>query len=291
MKDKRSKLNNYVELTKPKVTLLNLLVGITCFALASFPSVDWYKLALFSLMGYMAAGGCGALNCVLDRDIDMLMSRTSSRAIPSGDVDAKKALIFGILLIAGGLVFSYFLFNPLTALMIVLGIIFYLPVYTVLLKRSSPLNVIIGGAAGCFAGLSGWTAVANSLTLAPLLISALDFLWTPGHLWGLAIKRMSEYKKAGIPMLPVSIGIRRAGQVTFLLNISTMLFSLLPAILGFAGLTYGILAVSVGGWFVFESRRLLICPSEAIGFRVFLVSMPYLAILMAGLLLDRQLRF
>jgi protoheme IX farnesyltransferase len=110
---------------------------------------------------------------------------------------------------------SYVLFNALTAAMIILGTAFYLIIYTVWLKRASPLNVVIGGFAGCFAALSGWTATANTPSLVPILVAMLDFLWTPGHLWGLAIKKVKEYKKAGVPMLPVKIGTAKAAQVVF----------------------------------------------------------------------------
>ena len=186
----------YFELTKPKVTLLNLLVGVTCFILAAYPTLDWLKLAAFSLVGYLAAGGCGVLNSVYDRDVDKLMIRTSKRAIPAGHITKNKALTFGIAMIAVSFVSSYYFFNPLTFLMLALGLVFYLLVYTIWLKRASPWNVVIGGFAGCFAALSGWTAAVNTISLVPLLVSTLDFLWTPGHLWGLAMKKMKEYKSS-----------------------------------------------------------------------------------------------
>ena len=122
------------------------------------------------------------------------------------------------------LAYPLLFFNPLTAYMIGLGAAFYLIVYTVWLKRISPWNVVIGGFAGCFAALSGWTAAVNTVSLLPLLVAMVDFLWTPGHLWGLAIKKMNEYKAAGIPMLPVTVGITRASQIVFGLNVLTVAF-------------------------------------------------------------------
>jgi heme o synthase len=148
-------ISKYIELTKPKVTLLNLLVGVTCFALAAFPSVDPLKLLVFAFAGYLACGGCGAINCFYDQDTDKLMQRTSKRAVPSGTISPLSALLFGSVLTAAGIGISYFFFNALTALMMILGAAFYLAVYTVLLKRTSSLNVVIGGLAGCFAALSG----------------------------------------------------------------------------------------------------------------------------------------
>ena len=129
------KIDKYIELTKPKVTLLNLLVGIACFVLAAFPAISWFKLVLFCVAGYLAAGGCGALNCVYDGKIDRLMPRTSKRAIPSGDVSAKNALVYGLALTLAGVAMVYFFFNVLTVMLIVMGLVFYLPVYTVMLKR------------------------------------------------------------------------------------------------------------------------------------------------------------
>jgi heme o synthase len=285
----KPKIEKYLELTKPKVTLLNLLVGATCFTLAAFPLVNPLKLAVFALAGYFACGGCGVLNCVYDQSVDKLMLRTSKRAIPIGAVSSGAAMLFGSALTGAGIIISYVAFNALTALMMVLGTVFYLVVYTVWLKRTSSWNVVIGGIAGCFAALSGWTASANALSLLPLLISAVDFLWTPGHLWGLAIKKVKEYKKAGIPMLPVTFGLKKAAQIIFIFNISTIVFSLLLPLFSLTSIIYSLFAVSLGIWFTFESRKLVVAPSEKQGFRVFMASMPYLACLMVGLLADKFL--
>ncbi len=141
-------------------------------------------------------------------------------------------------MIALSFVFSYFFFNPLTVFMLGLGTAFYLIIYTVWLKRISPWNVVIGGFTGCFAGLSDWTAAMNTLSLMPLLVAMLDFFWTPGHLWGLAIKKMKEYKKVGIPMLPVTAGISKASKVVFLLNVFFVAFSFLLSLSRLTGTVY-----------------------------------------------------
>ncbi len=287
----RNSLAGYLELTKPKVTLLNLLVGATCFVLAALPTIDWAKLFLFLAAGYLACGGCGALNCVCDQDLDRLMQRTSKRVIPTGEVAPVNAIFFGSALTLAGIALSYFFFNALTALMMILGGVFYLGVYTMVLKRRSSWNVVIGGFAGCFAALSGWTAAANSLSLVPLLISSVDFLWTPGHLWGLAIKKIKEYKRAGVPMLPVTSGLSHAAKFVFAFNVATVVASVTLPILGAAGLIYLVFAVFAGTWFTMESRKLLYSPSEERGFKVFLASMPYLALLMIGLVADKLLLF
>jgi protoheme IX farnesyltransferase len=283
----KEKIGKYLELTKPKVTLLNLLVGVTCFLLAAYPTVDFLKLAAFSIVGYLAAGGCGVLNSVYDEDVDKLMTRTSKRAIPSGYITSTKALTFGAALIVSSFVFSYIFFNPLTFLMLALGLVFYLPIYTIWLKRTSPWNVVIGGFAGCFAGFAGWAAAAGTLSLMALLVGALDFIWTPGHLWGLAIKKIREYKTAGIPMLPVKVGLSKAALVVFVLNVVTVAISFLFPLLGLTGAVYLGFAIFAGSGFLFQNRGLLFSASEANGFKAFIASMPYLALLMIGLILDK----
>ena len=283
----KTKIGDYLELTKPKVTLLNLLVGVACFVLAAFPELNWFKLALFSVVGYLAAGGCGVLNSAYDQDIDKLMARTSRRAIPAGHVATNRAIVFGVAMIAVSLGLSIFFFNPLTALMIGLGTAFYLFIYTVWLKRISPWNVVIGGFAGCFAGLSGWTAAVNTLSLMPLLVAMLDFLWTPGHLWGLAIKKVKEFEKAEIPMLPVTAGIGNASKIVFLLNVITVAFSFTVPLLHLTGTVYLVVAFAAGAMFLFQNRELLVNVSEMAGFKVFVASMPYLACLMLGLIIDK----
>jgi protoheme IX farnesyltransferase len=287
MNSAREKFGKYLELTKPKVTLLNLLVGVTCFLLAAYPTVDWLKLAAFTIVGYLAAGGCGVLNSVYDRDVDKLMARTSKRAIPAGNISTAKALTFGTVLIGTSFSFSYFFFNPLTFLMLVLGLFFYLAIYTVWLKRTSSWNVVIGGFAGCFAGFAGWAAAAGTLSLMALFVGALDFLWTPGHLWGLTMKKIRDYTIAGIPMLPVKVGLSKAGLVVFVLNVVTVAFSFLFPLFGLTGTVYLGFAVLTGGGFLFQNRSLLFSSSEASGFKVFIASMPYLALLMLGLILDK----
>jgi len=278
-----------MELTKPKVTLLNLLVGVTCFILAAYPAVDWLKIIVFSIAGYLAAGGCGVLNSVYDKDIDKLMPRTSKRAIPAGHMPIRKAAFLGIAMLFSGVALSYFFFNMLTVLMIGLGVIFYLLIYTVWLKRVSTWNVVIGGFAGCFAALSGWTAAVNTLSLLPLLVAMLDFLWTPGHLWALAIKRIKEYRNARVPMLPVKVGINKASRIVFWSNILTVSFSLLFPLAHLTGIIFTFILLASGTTFIYLNRRLLTSASEDYGFRVFVASMPYLTIIMLGLIVDKIL--
>jgi protoheme IX farnesyltransferase len=276
----------YIQLTKPKVTLLNLLVGLTCFFLAAYPNLNVVALGVFALVGYLAAGGCGVLNSVYDKDIDKKMQRTAKRSIPAGYITVRNGTIFGSILIALSFAIGLFYFNRLTLLMLGLGVVFYLVIYTLWLKRSSPWNVVIGGFAGCFAGLSGWTAAAGTLSLLPLFIALLDFLWTPGHLWGLAMKKVEEYRQVGVPMLPVTVGLHKASRIVFFMNALTVAFSLFPLAL-LAGPIYLTVALLIGSAFIIQNVGLLVSCSEMDGFKVFLASMPYLFCLMLALIVDR----
>jgi protoheme IX farnesyltransferase len=281
------KISEYLELTKPKVTLLNLLVGVTSFILAGFPSLNLLSLATFILLSYLTVGGCGALNCYLDRDIDKLMSRTSQRSIPSGAIQPIKALLFGASLASVGLLGVYFVFGTLTLTMFSLGVAFYLFVYTIWLKRKTTWNVVIGGVSGGFAAVAGWTATGVALTPMPLLLSLLDFAWTPGHLWSLTMKAVKEYEKAAIPMLPVVFGLKRTAEYVFFFNAATFGLSLLFPLLGLTGLVYLTIVAVAGIKLLVESGRLLGSQSAIQAFKVFMLSMPYLACVMLAMLADK----
>jgi protoheme IX farnesyltransferase len=281
--------SKYLELTKPKVTLLNLFVAMTSFVLAEYPSVNWTMFSLFSVVGYLAVGGSCALNCYLDRDLDAIMDRTSKRAIPSGAVLPRMAAFFGLLLLASGLALSWVFFGPLAATIIFTGSFVYVVVYTRWLKRYASWGVVIGGISGSMAAFYGWAATGSLFTITPLLIAALDFLWTPGHLWGLAIRNADDYRKAGVPALPVIAGAKKSSYCILAFNVSTIGLSMLFPALGGAGLVYFSLASISGIVLLWESWRLVDLPSPSQAFRVFLSSMPYLAVILVSLLLDKLL--
>jgi protoheme IX farnesyltransferase len=281
------KWNKYLELTKPKVTLLNILVGVTCFIFADYPIIDFTALTVFFIVAYMTAGGCGAINCYLDRDIDGLMFRTAKRAIPSGCIKPYNALLWGVILTLVGLSSTYVVFGLSTWVMVFLGALFYLIIYTIMLKRSTRWNVVIGALSGSFAALAGWTASGRTLSTLPIFIGILDFLWTPGHLWSLAIRRIEEYQQANVPMLPVKSGLRKTSQYIFIFNLMTFIFSILFTVLGLTGLLYTIVAIFSGLKLLHTSYKLLKSPSQDSGMKVFLASMPYLAFMMIGIMIDR----
>jgi protoheme IX farnesyltransferase len=280
-------LNKYLELTKPRVTALNVVVGMTCFVLAQLPRIDWPALALFGIAGYLAVGGCGALNSYYDRDLDKLMNRTARRAIPSGAIAPGNALLYGLLLLVTSLFLTYVAFGKLTFVTVSIGAIVYLLIYTLWLKRRSDWNVVLGGVSGSFAALSGWAATGSIIGLTPILVGLLDFLWTPGHLWGLAIAKVNEYRRAGIPMLSVTRGLKRAARYLFFFNVFTVGSSLLFPAVGLVGPAYSIIAVVSGIALLWRSWRLINSPSEEEGLKVFKLSILYLGCIMFALMLDR----
>ncbi len=217
------------------------------------------------------------------------MKRTSKRAIPSGTISPLNAVLFGFALISSGLAAIFYVFGAVTLLFTILGIAFYVLVYTLLLKRRTRWNVVIGGVAGTFAALAGWTATGNALSLTPLLVGVLNFFWTPGHLWGLAIKAGDEYRGASIPMLPVKLGLKKAASIVLKYNVVVFCLSLLFPLLRLSGWLYLIPVTIAGTVMLSESRKLSNQVSEKQAFRVFKVSTPYLAVVMSALLIDRIL--
>jgi protoheme IX farnesyltransferase len=263
------------------------MVGITCFALAELPKINWLNLVMFSIIAYLAVGGCGALNSFYDRDLDKLMDRTRRRAIPSGTISSRNALLYGLVLLGTGLLFAYFVFDRLALAMIVMGVVSYLFVYTLWLKRRSQWNVVIGGISGSFAALSGWAATGNMISLSPILVALLDFLWTPGHLWGLAITRVKDYGRAGVPMLPVTSGLKTASRYVFSFNVLTFVSSLLLPLLASVGEVYTTVTVVAGAVLVWRSWLLLKSPTEGQGLKLFKLSVAYLSCIMVALIADR----
>ena len=243
-------------------------------------------MLIFSFLAYITAGGCGAINCYIDKDIDGLMPRTAKRAIPSGKIKPKTVFNLGTILIIIGLSLTYLLYGLTTWMMITLGAVFYLLIYSIILKRRTKWSVIIGALAGSFAALAGWTATRTPIGILPIFVGVLDFLWTPGHLWSLSMAKVDEYKVANVPMLSVKSGLKRTSQFIFLFNSATVIFSFIFILTGLPGLVFTIIATIFGARLVYISYRLMKEPSPEKGMEVFIASIPYLAVLMIALVLD-----
>jgi heme o synthase len=276
---------DYVSLTKPRVISLLLFATLVALFLASDGLPSLATLLWTMAGGYLAAGGAGAVNCYLDRDVDALMSRTCHRAIPMQRISPRSALYFGLLLCILSMIIMYVAVNPVSMLLVAGGIFFYLPVYTIWLKRRTPQNVVIGGLAGAFPPLVGWAAASGTVDPMALLLAAIVFCWTPPHFWALACMRREDYVQARVPMLPVVRGGRVTRRQILHYAIVVVLLSIAPLALDM-GVLYAIAALALGGLLLFYAIRLLRQPSYTHTRRFYFYSLFYLGGVLAAMLFD-----
>ena len=240
---------DWISLLKPRVVVLVMFTGLAGLLLAPGHLGPLRNLAAL-LAIIIGAGSAGAINMWFDRDIDSIMSRTSRRPIPSGKISASDTLAFGIVLAFGSVILMLLATNLIAAVSLAISIAFYVVVYTMWLKRRTPQNIVIGGAAGAFPPLIGWLAVTGSIGFLPLLMFSIIFLWTPPHFWALSLYACKDYREAAIPMLPVARGQRVTRLYILCYTIGLVVVSLAPWILGKVGLLYGISAIIFGLVFV-----------------------------------------
>ena len=251
-----SDLKDWITLLKPRVLSLVVFSGLVGLLVA--PGHLHPVLAFTAVLAIaVAAGAAGAINMWYDRDIDAIMHRTRNRPIPAGRIGGGAALGYGVTLAAGSVMVMGLATNYVAALMLALSILFYVGVYTMWLKRRTPQNIVIGGAAGAFPPLIGWAAVTGSVDLVPLVLFAIIFFWTPPHFWSMALYANADYKRAGVPMLPVVAGARETRRQIMLYTIVLVVVSLGPWAMGFSGLVYGVSALLLGAWFLLRSWRVL----------------------------------
>lgn len=281
-------VGDYIALMKPRVMSLvvfTALVGMSVAPNAIHPLTAFTALLCIAV----GAGASGALNMWYDSDIDALMTRTARRPVPMGRVQPGEALAFGMTLSVFAVVVLGLLVNVLAAALLAFTIFFYVAVYTMWLKRSTPQNIVIGGAAGAFPPMIGWAAVTGSLSLEPVLLFLIIFFWTPPHFWALALYRTEDYARAGIPMLPVVAGDANTRLQILLYTLVLVPLGIAPWVLGFAGMLYGVVALVTGFGMlmlavqVFRERR----PVERASRHLFAFSILYLFLLFAVLLVER----
>jgi heme o synthase len=279
VESRQARVLDYVALTKPRIMLL-LLITAAAGAFAAAGGVPPTGTLVGVLAGgALASGGASTLNHVLDRDLDRRMRRTSDRPVASDRVSVRAAAAFGLTLSVLSFVVLAASTNLLAALLALAGNIFYVAVYTRWLKRSTPQNIVIGGAAGAVPPLVGWAAVSGGLGLPALWLFAIVFLWTPPHFWALALLLKDDYAAAGIPMLPVVHGERATARQIFGYAVVLSVLTMLPMGWRIFGLVYGLSAVSLDVWFLFLAWRLLRDPSRARARALFHFSLVYLAAL------------
>jgi heme o synthase len=283
----RTRLHDFFALMKPRVMALAVFTALVGLLIAP-GHVDPILGTVAILAITAGAGAAGALNMWYEADIDALMSRTASRPIPRGKVSGAEALAFGLVLAAAAVVVLGLAANVKAAALLALTIFFYIAVYTAWLKRSTPQNIVIGGAAGALPPVIGWTAATGEVGLEPLVLFAIIFLWTPPHFWALSLNRSSDYERAGVPMLPVVAG--RAATIRQILIYSALLVvaSALPWALGFAGTIYGATAAICAAVLIALAWQLKRSSERdrRAAYRLFVFSIAYLFLLFAALLLD-----
>ena len=280
---------DYFALTKPKVVSLIMFTAIVGMFLAvpGFPppgALVWGTIGIA-----LAASSAAAINHVLDARIDAEMARTRMRPLPRGTVSEAYALSFAFVLGAGSMLVLALLVNALTAVLTFFSIIGYAVVYTVWLKRATPQNIVIGGAAGAAPPVLGWTAVTGSVDPNALLLFLIIFAWTPPHFWALAIARREEYARVGIPMLPVTHGVAYTKQFIWYYTVLLSVITVLPFLTGMAGFFYLAVALTLDAIFLHKAWELRQSERADLPMRAFRFSINYLALLFAALLLDHYL--
>ena len=279
---------DFVALTKPRIISLLLVTTIAPMYVAGSPG--WKLVLAVFVGGYLMAGGANAVNMYMDRDIDDRMARTRLRPIPSGRMHAEAVLAFGILCATTATFLLAHVANVLTAALALGGFYTYVFIYTRWLKRSSPQNIVIGGAAGAFPPLVGWAAVTGGIDLLAVYLFLIIFYWTPPHFWALALNKQRDYNSAGVPMAPLVWGERETMRNMLWYTLILLPLTLLPVAFGALGLPYFVIAAALGGWLLLGVIRVM----RAVDFvkpawSVYKFSLLYLALLFSAMVLDRAI--
>jgi heme o synthase len=276
----------YARLTKPRIVLLLVITTIPAMMLAEqgWPSL-WLVVATVA-GGSVVAGGANAMNMYFDRDIDELMLRTRDRPVPAGQIEPEKAALFGLALAAGGFFFLQWSVNLLAAVLTLAAFAFYVLVYTLMLKRTTPLNIVIGGAAGAMPPVIGWAAVTGEVAAPALVMFAIVTVWTPPHFWALSLNYSSDYQRAGVPMLPVVAGAEETRRQILFYSVALVVVSLLLPVFGDTGVIYLGAAALLGAGFLYYAFRLFRDSSARASTELFRYSILYLALLFDAIAVD-----
>ena len=290
-------INEIIEISKPRIVVLLVITAVTSMYAASklvsgSEPLEYLDYLHILIAGGLASAGSSALNHYYDRDIDPKMTRTSTRPIPSGRMAASRVLLYGLAVSSISVIYGLFALNPLSAFFIAVGIFSYVIIYTVWLKRRYTSNIVIGGIAGSAAAWAGWSAATGSMDLLGFLVGFLVFVWTPSHFWCLAMKIKDEYAQAGVPMLPVVIGMQKTSKFilgnTLILIPYSLLLVLIPDGLG---VVYTIIASVSGGLMLVYHYKLTKTPTSAFAWKAYKVTAPYLTIIFVAVALDAAFHF
>ena len=286
-------VRDYLEVSKPRIVVVLVITAIATLLAASrfdsTPAIAWdvsaWQIGFLTLAGALASMGASALNHYYDRDIDRMMQRTAKRPIPAGRLSPKSVFVFGFTLCTLSIVVAFFTLNPVATGMIAIGILFYVIIYTVWLKRSNASNIVIGGFAGSAASMAGWATATGSIDLLGFLVGWLVFMWTPPHFWCLAIKAREEYASVHVPMLPVLIGNQRTASYIMLNTAILLPYSLALAFFGL-GLLYTVVAAVSGSLMLAYHYKLTKNPTPEFAWKAYKITAPYLVVIFIGLALD-----
>ncbi len=285
-----SRLRQYAALTKPRVVQLIVFCAVIGMLLAS-PGWPDARTALAATAGiWLVAAAAAAFNCLVEQKIDARMARTAWRPTAKGQLSQTQALVFSGLLCAAGSLLLYWWVNPLTLWLTLATFVGYAVVYTVVLKPLTPQNIVIGGASGAMPPVLGWAAVTGDVGAEALILALIIFLWTPPHFWALALYRTEDYRRAGLPMLPVTHGAEFTRLHVFLYTLVLFAATLLPFVSGMSGVLYLAAAVVLGTMFCLYGWRLWRDYSDALARKTFRFSIVHLSLLFAALLVDHYLR-
>ena len=288
-----SAIKDYIEVSKPRIVIVLVITAVTSMLAATrfdgTPNTAWdisgWKLLFLIISGSLSSMGASAINQFYDKNIDNLMGRTAKRPIPSGRLRANNVLIYGLALCVLSVVLAWFTLNPMATFMIGLGIFFYVVIYTLLLKRRTVWNIVIGGFAGSAAAMAGWATTTNSIDVLGFLVGWIVFMWTPPHFWCLAIKQREEYSKAKVPMLPVIYGNQVTAKYIFINSLILIPYSLSLYFFGLGVLYLGVAAVS-GSLMTLYHYKLLKNPTPELAWKAYKVTAPYLVIIFVAIALD-----
>ena len=286
-------IKEIIEISKPRIVVLLVITAVTSmYAASKFvgPELDTWGLIHIIIAGGLASAGSSALNHYYDRDIDPLMTRTSTRPIPSGRIKPNSVLVYGLTVSIISVVYGALALNFVSAFFIALGIFFYVIIYTAWLKRLNSSNIVIGGFAGSAASMAGWSAATGSMDILGFLIGFLVFVWTPSHFWCLAMKMKDEYSAAKVPMLPVLIGMEKTSKYILINTLILLPYSLMLYAFGM-GIVYTAIAAASGGLMLVYHYKLTKLPTSEFAWKAYKVTAPYLTIIFLAVALDAAFNF